>query len=77
MVRALPEDENRFEVVRGELLVTPAPRAWHQEVIRRLTTRLSAYLDVDRAGHLVISPADVSWGPDTLVQPDLFVVPLE
>jgi Uma2 family endonuclease len=28
-------------------------------------------------GHLFCSPADISWGPDTLVQPDLFVVPLE
>jgi Uma2 family endonuclease len=77
MVRALPADGNRYEVVHGELLVTPAPRLWHQEVIRRLTTSLSAYLDVERAGHLVVSPADISWGPDTLVQPDLFVVPLE
>ena len=77
MVRALPDDGNRYEVVHGELLVTPAPRMWHQEVIRRLTTRLSAYLEVERAGHLVLSPADISWGPDTLVQPDVFVVPLE
>ncbi len=77
MVRALPDDGNRYEVVHGELLVTPAPRWWHQEVIRRLITRVSAYLEVERAGHLVVSPADISWGPDTLVQPDLFVVPLE
>jgi Uma2 family endonuclease len=77
MVRALPEDGNRYEVVHGELLVTPAPRWLHQEVIRRLVTQLSAYLDVERVGHLVVSPADISWAPDTLVQPDLFVVPLE
>jgi len=32
MVRALPEDGNRYEVVYGELLVTPAPRLWHQEL---------------------------------------------
>ncbi len=77
MVRALPEDGNRYEVVHGELLVTPAPRLWHQEVIRRLSNTLSGYLDVERVGHLPFSPADISWGPDTLVQPDLFVMPLE
>jgi Uma2 family endonuclease len=77
MVRALPDDGRRYEVVRGELLVTPAPRAWHQEVIQRLALALRAYLDVERVGHLFCSPADISWGPDTLVQPDLFVVPLE
>lgn len=26
MVRALPDDGNRYEVVHGELLVTPSPR---------------------------------------------------
>jgi len=77
MVRALPEDGNRYEAVHGELLMTPAPRAWHQEVISRLADGLRAYLRHERVGHLFASPADISWGPDTLVQPDLFVVPLE
>jgi Uma2 family endonuclease len=77
MVRALPDDGNRYEAVHGELLVTPAPRAWHQEVISRLADGLRAYLRRERTGHVFASPADISWGPDTLVQPDLFVVPLE
>ena len=77
MVRALPDGGNRYEAVRGELLVTPAPRLWHQEVTFRLGRSLSAYLELHRVGHLLLSPADISWGPDTLVQPDLFVVPLE
>jgi hypothetical protein len=32
MVRGLPDDRNRYETVRGELLVTPAPRLWHVEI---------------------------------------------
>ncbi len=79
MVRELPEDGNRYEVVRGELLVTPAPRAWHQEIVGRIEFALRAYLqgDGEPAGlHLFASPADISWSDDTLVQPDLFVVPL-
>ena len=28
-------------------------------------------------GHALLAPGDISWGPDTLVQPDVFVVPLE
>jgi Uma2 family endonuclease len=36
MVRALPEDGNRYEVVYGELLVTPATQLWHQELAVRL-----------------------------------------
>ncbi len=76
MVRALPEDGNRYEVVHGELLVTPAPRLWHQELALRLLRAVAAYLDREPVGHLLLSPADISWGPDVLVQPDLFVAPL-
>jgi Uma2 family endonuclease len=76
-VRALPEDGNRYEVVHGEILVTPAPRLLHQEVVGRLLIALSRYLEVEPAGHVLLAPADISWGPDTLVQPDVFVVPVE
>ena len=78
MVRALPEDGNRYEVVHGELLVTPAPRAPHQVVVTRLATALSIYLDRHPIGVALVSPADISWGRrDVLVQPDVFVVALE
>lgn len=49
-IRALPEDGNRYEVVHGELLVTPAPRALHQEVVRRLLVALSRYLEAEPVG---------------------------
>jgi Uma2 family endonuclease len=74
MVRALPDDGNRYETVHGELLVTPAPTAWHQEVTDRLRATIRAYLQRHPVGHLFSAPADISWGPDILVQPDLFVV---
>jgi Uma2 family endonuclease len=71
----LPDDGNRYEVVYGELLVTPAPRWNHQELVARLFRKIDRYLERFPGGHLVISPADVRWGRDTGVQPDLFVVP--
>ena len=77
MVRALPDDGKRYEVVWGELLVTPAPRPWHQIVLARLQLALGNYLDRHPTAFLLASPADISWGPDILVQPDVFVVPLE
>ncbi len=77
MVRAMPDDGNRYEVVYGELLVTPAPRPWHQVVVQRLSLALGNYLAREAAGLVLSSPADISWGPDVLVQPDVFVVPME
>ena len=77
MVRAMPDDGNRYEVVYGELLVTPAPRPWHQVVVQRLVLALGNYLEREPAGLVLSSPADISWGPDVLVQPDVFVVPTD
>ena len=80
MVRALIDETRhwpRYETVHGELLVTPAPRLWHQKVAGRLHTALATYLEVERVGEVFMSPADISWGPDSLVQPDVFVVPIE
>lgn len=76
MVRALPDDGNRYEVVHGELLVTPAPRLWHQVLVQRLALALGNYLRDEPVGQLLAAPADISWAPDILVQPDVFVVPL-
>lgn len=75
MVRGFPDDGNRYEVVHGELLVTPAPSWLHQRMLRRLCMALAEYLQEHPIGEVLFSPADISWGPDTLVQPDLFVVP--
>ena len=77
MVRALPDDGNRYETVHGELLVTPALRPVHQLVVRRLLVTLDGYLSREPVGEVLQSPADISWGADVLVQPDLFVARLE
>lgn len=73
MVRAIPDDGKRYELVYGELLVTPSPRLWHQEIVGRLYEELRAYIKTHPVGHVLASPADISWSADTLVQPDVFV----
>lgn len=75
-VRALPADGRRYEVVAGELLVTPAPNFAHQEAVKLLVLALNAYLEQTRVGHAGISPADLTPEPGALVQPDVFVVGL-
>ena len=74
MVRALPDDGNRYELLWSELLVTPAPVKVHQRIVRRLVVLLDAYCARFGLGETFASPADISWGSDTLVQPDMFVV---
>lgn len=75
MVRELPDDGNRYEVVDGVLLVTPAPAGRHQLILTRLFGALWDYLGpFNRRDCLLVSPADISWAPDVLTQPDLFVL---
>src|SRR6266704_2474822 len=74
MVRQLPDDGNRYEVVRGELLVTPAPHFDHQLLVSRLAVAIGNYLAHEPVGGMLTSPADISWGRDVLVQPDVFVI---
>ena len=76
MVRAIPDDRNRFEVIDGELFVTPAPSWTHQRAVGELLVRIATYLRGQTWGEVVTSPADISFHEDMLVQPDLFVVPI-
>lgn len=71
---ALPADGNRYEVLDGELFVTPAPSWRHQAVVGRLFERLAPYVREQALGWAMLSPADISFTPRRLVQPDIFVV---
>ncbi len=76
-VRAMPDDGKRYETVHGELLVTPAPGGRHQPFLSDLHLVLGTYLAAHGIKGLLWSPADISFGDDTLVQPDLFVADIE
>ena len=75
-VRALPADGNRYEVIAGELFVTPAPSFDHQDAVLRILIPIADYLERTGVGYASFSPADIEFDAATLVQPDLFVVPL-
>ena len=75
-LRALPDDGNRYEIVDGELFVTPAPAWQHQDAVGELFALLRDYLRRVGVGHAVMAPADVMFSTRSVVQPDLFVVPL-
>ena len=75
-LRDIPDDRNRYEIIDGELFVTPAPSLRHQELSARLFIAIRLYLELNRSGHVVYAPADVVLSDTTVVEPDLFVIPL-
>jgi Uma2 family endonuclease len=72
--RQLPDDGKRYELVRGEIHLTPAPTTKHQFVLRNLTGSLLQYLGQHPLGELAFAPLDVLLGGDTALQPDLIFV---
>jgi Uma2 family endonuclease len=70
----MPDDGQRYEVINGELFVTPAPGGRHQPVVTRLMEVLLPYLAAGSLrDQLLTSPADITLAVDTLVEPDLLV----
>jgi Uma2 family endonuclease len=71
----LPDDGNRYEVLDGELFVTPLPLLPHQWIATQLLYRLVPYVRRYRLG-VVVGPGSVVVGEDE-VQPDIAVFPVD
>lgn len=71
---AAPPDE-RWELVDGEVLVTPSPHWTHQRAVVRLTVLLDAYVRAQGIGEVFAAPLDVKLEPGLVLQPDVLVVP--
>ena len=72
-VLAIPDDGNRYELLDGELLVTPSPRGIHQRGVLELYRRVDPYVREHRLGYTMLAPADLDLQSDQVLQPDLFV----
>ena len=73
---SLPDDGNRYEIIDGDLFMTPAPAWRHQDAVGELFVLLREYVRREGVGHAVVAPADVLFSTHNVVQPDVFVVPL-
>jgi len=71
---AAPEDGKRYEIVRGDLLVTRSPRPVHQRVLLRLAAALREHFLRRSSGELFVAPIDLILTDHDILQPDLLVV---
>jgi Uma2 family endonuclease len=69
-----PDDGNRYELLDGVLLVTPAPSLAHQAIATRLATRLSTAVELPGYAQ-VVGPGAIAVPPRTQLQPDILVFP--
>jgi Uma2 family endonuclease len=80
-VRQLIEDAPlatpRYELVDGELLVTPGPGWAHQAAVKHMLIALHEYLERQGIGEVLDSPSDVELEPEDVRQPDIYVMPAD
>ncbi len=69
---AIPPDGKRYELIAGEVHVTPAPSPLHQRLVQRLLRTLEDHFHPP--AEVLVSPIDVILTPHDVVQPDLVVV---
>jgi Uma2 family endonuclease len=72
--RQLTDVGKQYELVHGDVHLTPPPTTRHQFVLRNLTESLLHYLAKNPRGELAFAPLDVRLGEDTALQPDLIFV---
>ncbi len=70
-------DDERWELLNGELLMAPAPNMSHQRVVMELGTLLNTFMHESGMGVVYSAPTDVVLSDTNVVQPDLLFVSRE
>jgi Uma2 family endonuclease len=73
----LPDGPERYEIIRGELVVTPAPIPFHQDVVLELVVLVREAARKDGRYRVYVAPVGVRLGPTDIVEPDICVIPAD
>lgn len=68
-----PEGE-RYELIEGELYMTPAPATYHQWLSKNIEFELELHIRKTAAGKVFYAPCDVYIDEHTVVQPDILMI---
>ena len=73
-LRLMPDDGKRYELVDGEVFVSPSPSEKHQRALGALFASIYAHATANRLGRVYVAPFDVVLGEKTALQPDILFV---
>lgn len=60
-----------YQLLKGKLIMSPAPNRKHQQLILQLSALLFNYVKEHQTGEVYIAPFDVYLDDDNVVQPDI------
>ena len=69
----VPANLKRYEIIGGDLFVSPSPSVAHQEIVFRLGIQFSAFAGIS-PGKAFVAPLDVVFADDDVVEPDVIFV---
>ena len=67
-------DDERYELLHGELVMAPAPREIHQYFLIKLVAKVETFVDERNLGTVYCAPFDVVLSDTNVVQPDLLFI---
>jgi Uma2 family endonuclease len=70
----LPDDGKRYEIIDGDLHMTPSPTTRHQIIVGLFLHHLMTHLETHPIGTVFTAPYDVVLSDTDVVEPDLVVV---
>ena len=70
----LPESDDRYELIDGELRMVPAPMPDHQDFLGELYVIVRTFVGENSLGRVFFAPLDVVLSEDDVFQPDLIFV---
>ncbi len=70
-------DDKRYELIEGELIMTPSPRTWHQRISRNIEYKLMQFVEDHDLGEVFDAPYDVHLDDDNVLQPDILFISKE
>jgi Uma2 family endonuclease len=71
------DDDRRWELLDGELIMAPSPNTFHQRSITKLSYYIQGHVIEHDLGEIMDAPYDVALSDVTVVQPDLTFVKKE
>ena len=70
-------DDERYELIEGDMLMTPAPIPKHQRISRKIEFIFEKYVTENELGEVFDAPCDVYLDDGNVVQPDIFFISRE
>lgn len=70
-------DDKRYELINGELLMTPSPIPNHQRISGKLEFMVRKFITENNLGEVFDAPCDVYLDNENVVQPDILFISKE